>query len=120
MSEERFMYQNNRIDPNIEGLQQIRRAIAAWDRYRALRRDFEEGDAYGMPTRPTVSIGDLQKLYPRAAAYLKAEQWYNSPSFKKSALGKEAMERILNEVDYKKVIDDMQNAWAAFRVAQEG
>lgn len=119
MSEETFVYQIHK-DVDIEGLKEIRRAIAAWDRYRKLRYDFIEGEDVRFPQRPEVDIGALKEKYPRAAAYLKAEHWYNSPSFKKSALGKKAMDRILAGEDHTTVLDDMQRAWAAFRVAQEG
>lgn len=119
MSEETFAYQIHRDVP-IEGVKEIRRAIAAWDSYRIQRRDFMEGDGIYFPKRPEVDIYALQQQYPRAAAYLKAERWYNSSGFKKSDLGKEAMDRILAGEDHTKVLEDMQSAWAAFRVAQEG
>ncbi len=119
MSEETFAYQIHKDVP-IEGVKEIRRATAALDSYRIQRRDFVEGDNTNFPKRPEVDIYALQQQYPRAAAYLKAERWYNSPGFRKSDLGKKAMDRILAGEDHTKVLEDMHNAWAAFRVAQEG
>ena len=119
MSEEKFVYQIHK-DVEIEGLKELRITIAAWNRYWAQRRAFEEGDIHTMPKKPEVNIGELKDQYPRAAAYLTAERWRLSSKFKKSAFGKQAMDRILAGEDHNKVLDDMYKAWAAFRVAQEG
>ena len=118
MSEEVFAYQIRSTDIPIEGLLELRRAIAAWDSYRIQRREYMEGDIHTLPRRPEVSVGALTEQYPRAAAYLKAERWHESASFKKSALGKRAMDRIVAGEDHNVVLDDMKRAWDAFRVAQ--
>ena len=63
---------------------------------------------------------ELEQKYPRAAAYLKAQKWSWDKEPKKAALGKQAMDRILDGDDPAVVLEEMESSWAAFLVAQEG
>lgn len=65
-------------------------------------------------------IAELEKKYPRAAVYLKAQRWSWSAEQKQANLGKAAMDRILDGDDPAVVLEEMESAWAAFNVAQEG
>lgn len=70
--------------------------------------------------RVDQEIEALKKKYPRAAAYLKAQQWSWSAEQKQADLGKKAMDRILDGDDPAVVLEEMESSWAAFNVAQEG
>lgn len=65
-------------------------------------------------------IAELEKKFPRAAVYLKAQKWSWSTEPKQADLGKAAMNRILDGDDPAVVLEEMESAWAAFNVAQEG
>lgn len=65
-------------------------------------------------------IAELEKKYPRAAVYLKAQDWKWSPDTRQSALGCAAIERVLNGDDPVAVLEEMESKWAAFQLAQEG
>ena len=53
------------------------------------------------------------------AAYKEAEAWSQSDEPIKSRLGHQAGIKIFTGEDPVKVLDDMRNAYAAFKVAQE-
>lgn len=118
MSEEKFEYKITRRDETIEGLTELKAAIDAWNHYLARFKMWLDGDIHDRPDLPGVSIGELEKKYPRAAAYRTAEVWANSTSFAKARFGQQACGRILAGEDHNQVLDDMNKAWAAFRVAQ--
>lgn len=65
-------------------------------------------------------IAELEKKYPRAAVYLKAQDWKWSPDMRQSVLGCAAIERVLNGDDPAAVLEEMESKWAAFQLAQEG
>lgn len=105
--------------PAIEGLQELWDATQERIRYLALRKEYEEGFITELPQKPTTSVADLRRQYPRAEAYIYAMTWADAPHPKKAALGKKAMEQIAAGENHIKAITDMQAAWDAFRVAQE-
>lgn len=106
--------------PDIEGLAELKSAFSAWPTYLQARKNFEEGIIYDLPMKPQVNVQALEKQYPRAAAYLRAETWQKSASFVKSRLGKLACEKIIAGEDYVKALEEMEHGYAAFTVAQEG
>lgn len=65
-------------------------------------------------------IAELEQKYPRAAVYLKAQDWKWSPDMRQSVLGCAAIERVLNGDDPAAVQEEMESKWAAFQLAQEG
>jgi len=100
----------------IEGLQELRNALDDEARYaRAFDRMMENecNDGVNPPKRPTVKSADLKEKYPRAAAYIKAENWSFSNNYAKSAAGEKAMKRIVDAEDYETVLADMETAWSA-------
>lgn len=98
---------------HIEGLVELQRATIAWDRYRNDWYAFEEGYSEYIPRRPKVDVSALRNKYPRAAAYMKASKWMESPNYNKSEIGMRAMERILAGEDHMDVIQSMMNEWDA-------
>lgn len=118
MSEEKFEYQIRQKPEPIEGLFYLQDTIYAWKVYHARFQMYLDGDIHERPVKPAIGVGELEKKYPRAAAYRTAEVWANSASFAKARFGQQACERILAGEDHNQVLDDMNKAWAAFRVAQ--
>lgn len=106
----------------IEGLAEIRAAIKAWANYHEAKMEFERGerDFEDVPAHKPGEVDALKKKYPRAAAYLEAEQWIYSASPVKVRLASRAMEKILAGEDHEAVIQEMIQGHNAFYLAQEG
>ena len=64
--------------------------------------------------KPKRLVRIAEKIYPQAAAYIKAQEYAKSKYPAKSFLGKSAVRRILNGEDHKLVIDDMRRAWRLY------
>lgn len=127
--ETNFVYMTtNQIDDRkakiaaIEGLTEIKAAIAAWVKYHQERTRFDNGDIdyEDIPTYNPSKIDDLKKKYPRAAAFLEAERWISTDNPVKVRLGSRAMEKILNDEDPYAVLAEMSRGLDAFCLAQVG
>lgn len=105
---------------SIEGLTELRAAIRDWDVYQYQSAQYLQGDTLEFPVKPTASIGDLMKKYPRAAAYVKADDWASSASFGKARFGRLACDQIAAGADHDEVLKKMEADYAAFKLAQEG
>lgn len=106
----------------IEGLAEIRAATAAWVNYHQAKARFENGeiDFEDVPAYNPNELIDLKKKYPRAAAYLEAEQWIYSQDPVKVRLAARALEKIISGEDPEAVLDEMRQGLDAFNMAQEG
>lgn len=92
----------------IEGLREIEDAIEAINQHRnSFVRAWESGESVYQST-PDIDVGALKAKYPRAAAYLEAEDYSMSSYYVKAAAGHRAVERILNGEDYETVLKDME------------
>lgn len=109
-----------RLDPPIEGLAALRKALHDWDVYHYRSAKYLQGDIHELPVPPTASIGHLKKLFPVAAAYVKADDWASSASFIKARLGRRACEQIAAGEDHDEALKKMEADYAAFKLAQEG
>lgn len=99
----------------IEGLKEIEAYENAWIKYRADFNKFIENDGIGnCPTKPEITPEELCTKYPRASAYRKAEAYENASNYRKSAIGKEAKEDIINGKPFTEVINDMEKKWKAY------
>ena len=101
----------------IDGLQEIYDARNAWSRYRKnFRRmmDDQDNDGARPPVQPTANIDALNTKYPRAAAYVKAEDYSYAANYAKSSAGRKALEKIINGEDYAQAIADMEAEWSAY------
>jgi hypothetical protein len=99
----------------IAGLNELRAAHDAWGEYHykiSKMFDSETGSA-NPPRKPDVLVAVLEKQYPRATAFLKAEAWENASNYAKSAAGNKAKERIINGEDYVAALADMEAEWSA-------
>ena len=98
----------------IEGLFEIKDAIAEREKFLKEYNDAVENGTGILPAPPKTDIKALMDKYPRASAYLKAESYMKSANFMKADAGIRARDRIVNGEDYEKVISDMENEWKAF------
>jgi hypothetical protein len=64
--------------------------------------------------KPEKFIRIAKKIYPQAAAYLKAKEYSRSYFPAKSFLGQRAAEHILAGEDFSRVIDNMRQAWRLY------
>jgi hypothetical protein len=99
----------------IEGLKEIEECSNAWIRYYEDFNRFIANDGIGTcPTKPKITPEELCAKYPRASAYRKAEAYENASNYRKSAIGKETKEAIINGKPFTEVIDDMEKKWKAY------
>lgn len=101
----------------IEGLKEIRAAVAEIEAYdRRFKKSFYgEYAAGGMGTgkRPTHDIEAMKAKYPRAAAYLKAENLSLKYNDDLSEIGRDAILEVVFG-DYEKALADMDEKRKAF------
>ena len=99
----------------IEGLKELQKAINAEESYHyEINRRFEnEALSSILPAQPKANIKELKEKYPRAAAYIKAENWKYANNYAKAAAGAKALERIINGENHEQVLADMEAEWSA-------
>ena len=104
----------------IEGVAEIKAAIRASINYHQAKMELERGDRFieDMPKHNPGEILELERKYPRAAAFLVAERWVNSGIPIKVRLGSKGCQRIIDGEDYNTVLDDMSKSLDAFYLAQ--
>lgn len=109
--EERRLEHARKVE-SIEGLVELQTAISDWNDYHNAMNRFIERDCTGeAPVKPSVTVEELTEKYPRAAAYVKADQWSYSTHYYKASCGDRAKAAILDGQNYKDVIDNMKSAW---------
>ncbi len=100
---------------SIQGLVELESTIAAWVTYNNAMSRYIERDCTGQaPVKPSKTIEEVKKEYPRAAAYIRADQWSYSSHYYKSSCGNRAKEAILNGDNYEDAIADMETAWKKY------
>ena len=100
----------------IEGLRELQQAIndELNYRYEWNRRMEDEALSSISPKKPIVSVAELKKRFPRAAAYVKAENWTQSNNSGKRQAGKKALERIIAGENHEQVLADMEAEWSEY------
>ena len=99
----------------IPGLKEIRAAMAdlkAWQK--EFNDSFRDCGGLGVRTKPVYDFDNLFATYPRAAAYLKAEQYGDADNYAKSAAGEKALEAIIDGADPAETIAAMGAEWNAY------
>lgn len=101
---------------SIDGLEEIRNAIEEQIKWREdFNRSMESPDGcVGMRAKPEDNITELKQRYPRASAYLLAENESLKSNYELSAIGKRALEAIINGEDYEDVMARMKDEQDAF------
>jgi len=87
------------LESAIPGLRSLREALNAEEEYReAINQmmDDESNDGVSPPTKPSSDSSALATASPRAALYLKAENYYYASNDRKVSAGRKAMQ-ILTE-----------------------
>lgn len=110
-TERKARERQDKIDA-IEGLTELKSAIRELkDYYDRYNEAVENG--YGiLPVRPDIDLDAIRADYPRAAAYLRAENYSLSENDAKASAGAKALERIINGEPHETVIAEMENEWS--------
>lgn len=98
----------------IPGLREIKAAradLVNWKLEFDASFDGENGGGVGVRPKPKYDMDTLQAKYPRAKAYLDAQDFAASENAAKSAAGQKALEAIINGDDYALAISAMEAAW---------
>lgn len=100
----------------IEGLKELKAAIAAQEQYEYERQKRWESESLSsiLPKPPQVDVEELKTKYPKAWAYIRAEGWANARHYAKAAAGRVALERIINGENHDQVIAEMEAEWNAY------
>ncbi len=100
----------------IEGLKELKEVIRSWARYDAEfeRRMNDECLSSIAPKKPVVTVDEVSAKYPRAAAYIKAENMSYASNYTKSECGREALEKIINGYDYNEALKEADEKWSAY------
>ncbi|MCL1993474.1 MAG: hypothetical protein FWG66_11075 [Spirochaetes bacterium] len=102
-------------EKHIEGYKEIKAAYADAARYRREYRRVEDDDVVRLPKPVAAKPEDVEKKYPRAAAYIKMEEWADSnpatdTGFAKRQAGKKAVKRLIAGDDMDEVLAEAQAA----------
>lgn len=101
----------------IEGLSELHEALRKKaEFYQNLNRmmDDENNDGVFPPRKPEVSPEEIAKKYPRAAAYVRAEDWSNAAHCAKASIGEKALDAIINGADYESAVKAMETEWSEY------
>lgn len=100
----------------IEGLKEIRAALedlSAWDR--EFEKSFNHCGGLGVRKKPEYDFKALYEQYPIAYAYLQAEHNAYSCHYQISAIGRKALEAIINDPqNYENAIIEMKREISKF------
>ncbi len=103
------------IQKNVPGLEELRAARAHdSDQRDQFMRSMERGTGILRGDPASHTAAEVEKKYPRAAAYLRAEAWSYASNYMKASFGKTAMNEIASGKSYKKAIDDMRKKWRKY------
>ena len=105
------------LKSNEPGLDILREAYHDIERYHDefnRMMDDEYNDGVNPPALPRYDIETLKAQYPRASAYLKAENWEMSSNYEKSDAGQKAKDAIAAGADIDETIKAMEAQWEAY------
>lgn len=103
----------NMLKKNVPGLDELRRARDYDSQQRsAFRSSIYRGDGLIRGNGNSNTAAAVEKKYPRAVAYLKAESYTFSSNYRKSAAGRQAMNEIASGKSYKKALKKMEEEWS--------
>ena len=98
----------------IEGLKEIQDAIEDLNRWHyEFEKSFEDVGGLGVRPMPDYDIKAMRAQYPRADAYLKAEEEAMKSNYELSAIGRKALEEVIFG-DYVQAITTMDAEIKAF------
>lgn len=100
----------------IPGLREIESTLddlASWQQEFSASFEGEGGGGVGVRPKPEHDMAALYAKYPRAKAYLDAQEFAASENDAKSAAGQKALEAIINGEDYERAVSTMDAEWKA-------
>lgn len=98
----------------IEGLKEIRDAINDLETWQyEFEKSFDDVGGLGVRPKPQYDIPGMKTRYPRAAAYLLAEEYSLKSNYELSAIGKKALDTIIYG-DYSEAMIAMDKALKEF------
>jgi len=98
----------------IEGYSELQAAYADFERYHSdltSMMDDEANDGSVPPEPIKVRPEEVEKQYPRAAAYAEADRYSCSDNYDKANAGEKAKKRIISGENYETVIAEMKAEW---------
>ena len=101
----------------IPGLREIKAAradLVNWKLEFDASFDGENGGGVGVRPKPKYDMDALHAKYPRAKAYLDAQDFAASENDAKSAAGMKALEAIINGENHEQAIAAMNSEWSAY------
>lgn len=101
----------------IPGLREIEAAridLVNWKLEFYASFDGENGGGVGVRPKPKYDMDAMYAKYPRARAYLDAQEFAASENDAKSAAGMKALEAVINGENHEQAIAAMNSEWAAY------
>lgn len=97
---------------SIPGLAEMQAAYDDVEKWRAeFNKSFDDIGGFGVRQKPQYDFKAMREQYPRAAAYLDAEEYCLSFHSAKSAAGEKALDAIINGEDYVAALERMRKEW---------
>lgn len=101
------------LEAKIPGITTLQEAYEAEETYRAEfshAMEAEDRDGVVMPTPPKTNIAALEERYPRAALYIKADDYSCAMHDQKAAAGKKAKQMLEEGADLA-AVEEVLNGW---------
>lgn len=99
--------------PGLREIKAVRADLVNWKLEFDASFDGENGGGVGVRPRPKYDMDALHAKYPRAKAYLDAEDFAASGNDAKAAAGKKALEAIINGENHERAVSTMEAEWKA-------
>lgn len=100
--------------PGLREIEAARADLVNWKLGFDASFDGENGGGVGVRPKPKYDMDAMYAQYPRAKAYLDAQDFAASENDAKSAAGMKALEAIINGENYEQAIETMNSEWAAY------
>lgn len=100
--------------PGLREIEAARADLVNWKLEFDASFDGESGGGVGVRPKPKYDMDALNAKYPRAKAYLDAEDFSASANDAKAAAGKKALEAIINGENHEQAIHTMNSEWETY------
>ena len=99
--------------PGLREIEAARADLVNWKLEFDVSFDGENGGGVGVRPKPKHDMDAMYAQYPRAKAYLDAQEFAASENDAKSASGRKALESIINGENHEQAIAAMNSEWGA-------
>lgn len=100
--------------PGLREIEAARADLVNWKLEFNASFDGEGGGGVGVRPKPKYDMDTVYAQYPRAKAYLDAQEFAASENDAKSAAGRKALEAIISGENHEQAIAAMNSKWAAY------